>query len=49
MSVIMVCEIEIELLTQTFRTETCFQRCPETFINKIAYHYIILISKEGVK
>ncbi len=49
MSIILVCEIEIELLTQT---ETCCQRCPATFINKIAYildRYIILISKEGVK
>ncbi len=38
MSIILVCEIEIEieLPAQTLRrTETC-QRCPATFINKIA-------------
>ncbi len=43
MSIILVCEIEIELPTQTFRgTETC-QCSPATFINKIAtgsLHYI---------
>ncbi len=43
MSIILVCEIEIEQPTKTFRrTETCCQRCPATFISLDtgSLHYI---------
>ncbi len=47
MSIILVCEIEIDLGGQKLVVNGA-----QTFINKIAYildRYIILISKEGVK
>ncbi len=47
MSIILVCEIEIDLGGQKLVVNAA-----QTFINKIASkldHYIILISKEGVQ
>ncbi len=34
MSIILVCEIKIEIPTQTFRRTETGQRCPATFTNK---------------
>ncbi len=47
-----ICEIEIELPTQTFRRTETRQCCPVTFINKIAWvqdRYIYINQQRGGK